>query len=549
MAKAYESSEIITSATPDKTEELELNQLTELKSLSQNHKLYKQTVGGKVYFIKAINKAQGNYAREKALLEREHTILSGASSKHIVKSYGMFHDDSLGYYLKLDYIEGDSLSTFLRSNPDAKTRTLILNDILEAVEDLHARGIVHNDIKPQNFMVRKEGNRAVLVDFGLSDSDSYTEKSQGYTRQYASPEQTSGGETHIPTDIYALGKIIKLIFPHRYAFICRKCRRTNPKHRYRNISEIKSAIATADRARALLLLLPLMIIAIAALWWFKAYNHPTATPPKEVSPVIVKDTVFKTDTISSIDTIKPIIHKDSGHSTPKSVSKTESVTKQTVTKEETITKEETVTKDTVTEDPVVKIYEQLYQQAVQCADERKIKERAAYKCWDIKVFNDAQMYIIDNFPHEIGLSKKLDDLYVEYANKYGRYIKDFPYAWETSENIKSQPPKPDPNIWFAMSQEDSVSFKRSNHKDSIMIMFNMMHDVYVEFCRDKNLYTKNSKRSLENYIIKYHDKLDDIRKLSPDAIAVGLGYKATGFYGKLMLNFFNKFEFYEESIF
>ncbi|MCQ2369834.1 MAG: hypothetical protein MJ007_05090, partial [Paludibacteraceae bacterium] len=103
-------------------------------------------------------------------------------------------------------------------------------------------------------------------------------------------------------------------------------------------------------------------------------------------------------------------------------------------------------------------------------------------------------------------------------------------------------------IWFAMSQEDSVSFKRSNHKDSIMIMFNMMHDVYVEFCRDKNLYTKNSKRSLENYTIRYHDKLDDIRKLSPDASARRLGYKAKGFYGELIRTFINKFEFYEESI-
>ncbi len=310
MTKPGESSEIITSATPDMTEELELNQLTELKSLSQNHKLYRQTVGGKVYFIKAINKNQGNYAKEKALLEREHTILSQASSKHIVKSYGIFRNDQLGYYLKLDYIEGSSLEKFLQSNPDVNTRTLILNDIFEAIEDLHAQGIVHNDIKPQNFMVRKEGNRAVLVDFGLSDSDSYLEKSQGYTKQYASPEQTSGGETHIPTDIYALGKIIKLIFPHRYAFICRKCRRTNPKRRYRNISEIKSAIATADRARALLFLLPLMIIAAAALWWFIPNNHPAATPPEEVSPVIVKDTVFKTDTITNAVHKQIVVTKD-----------------------------------------------------------------------------------------------------------------------------------------------------------------------------------------------------------------------------------------------
>lgn len=309
MTKTGESSEIITSTTPDKTEELEFNQLTELKSLSQNHKLYRQSVGGKVYFIKAINKAQGNYAKEKALLEREHTILSGASSKHIVKSYGIFHNDQLGYYLKLDYIEGSSLEKFLQSNPDVKTRTLILNDIFEAIEDLHAQGIVHNDIKPQNFMIRKEGNRAVLVDFGLSDSDSYTEKNQGYTKQYASPEQTSGGETHIPTDIYALGKIIRLIFPHRYAFICRKCRRTNPKHRYQNISEIKSAIATADRARALLLLLPLIIIA-AALWWFSPNNHPTATPPEEVNPVIVNDTVFITDTITNAVHKQIVVTKD-----------------------------------------------------------------------------------------------------------------------------------------------------------------------------------------------------------------------------------------------
>ena len=49
-------------------------------------------------------------------------------------------------------------------------RMRILTDVLSALDALHARGIVHRDVKPGNILLDDDGN-AVLSDFGIAQTD------------------------------------------------------------------------------------------------------------------------------------------------------------------------------------------------------------------------------------------------------------------------------------------------------------------------------------------------------------------------------------------
>lgn len=46
-------------------------------------------------------------------------------------------------------------------------RLSIAKCILQALHECHKHGVAHNDVKPQNIMI-KHGNKCVLIDFGIS---------------------------------------------------------------------------------------------------------------------------------------------------------------------------------------------------------------------------------------------------------------------------------------------------------------------------------------------------------------------------------------------
>lgn len=92
----------------------------------------------------------------------------------------------------------------------------VINQVGGALEYLHTKGIVHQDIKPDNILVKtgfRDENTYMISDFGVStdikmtilrDSQVYTESNKGLTPDYASPELYQGDPIP-PTDIFALG--------------------------------------------------------------------------------------------------------------------------------------------------------------------------------------------------------------------------------------------------------------------------------------------------------------------------------------------------------
>lgn len=113
-------------------------------------------------------------------------------------------------YLVLEHHEGAVLDARELSDLDARIdlALVVARDIGRALSDLHASGVAHGDVKPDNILIERgaEGVRARLMDFGLSGAagDSVA---RGGTRRYLAPEvlgAPGSGDARL-RDLFALG--------------------------------------------------------------------------------------------------------------------------------------------------------------------------------------------------------------------------------------------------------------------------------------------------------------------------------------------------------
>lgn len=107
-----------------------------------------------------------------------------------------------------------------------ETRLSLIFRTALGVKFLRDSGIIHNDLKPQNVLLKYMGNKKrgyffpKLIDFGESQEIPYKgrrktlpEFNRGYTVPYAPPEQINGNSYSEKTDVYSLGvMIIEYIF-------------------------------------------------------------------------------------------------------------------------------------------------------------------------------------------------------------------------------------------------------------------------------------------------------------------------------------------------
>jgi WD40 repeat protein/serine/threonine protein kinase len=107
----------------------------------------------------------------------------------------------------------------IRAGDEPFWKVLLLRfaEIADALDYLHAKGVVHRDIKPSNIMITQDAHKAVLVDLGLAkkaDATTHTAADQFLgTFKYASPEQFEGGDRVGPlSDLYSLGATMYEMF-------------------------------------------------------------------------------------------------------------------------------------------------------------------------------------------------------------------------------------------------------------------------------------------------------------------------------------------------
>lgn len=152
-----------------------------------------------------------------ARVRSEIRLLASLSHPSLVTLY----DANLGArpaYLVMELISGPALSDRLARGPLAGPEVArIGREIAEAFAVIHARGIVHRDVKPSNILIRPGGHageapRATLADFGIAALVGATRVTRADTvigtAAYLSPEQAKGMPAAPASDIYALGLVL-----------------------------------------------------------------------------------------------------------------------------------------------------------------------------------------------------------------------------------------------------------------------------------------------------------------------------------------------------
>ncbi|PCC66446.1 Serine/threonine protein kinase [Nannocystis exedens] len=116
----------------------------------------------------------GNPAVRERMI-REAQAMARLSNPHVVQVYQVGDHDG-GIYMAMEYVEGETLSEWLRSAPRPWQRILrTLCDAGRGLAAAHAAGLVHRDFKPDNVLVDAAG-RARVLDFGLVQAEGSAEE-------------------------------------------------------------------------------------------------------------------------------------------------------------------------------------------------------------------------------------------------------------------------------------------------------------------------------------------------------------------------------------
>ena len=183
-------------------------------------------VGGFQRFV-AIKRLHPHLASEEEFIEMfldEARLAAGIHHPHVVPILEVGENES-GYYLVMEYIEGDTLARLVaRSVAKAKPvpRPVLVRIILDALAGLHAAHeltdplgqlveLVHRDVSPQNILVGVDGCSRI-TDFGVARaasrlSNTRADKLKGKLA-YMSPEQARSGEVDRRADVFAMGIIL-----------------------------------------------------------------------------------------------------------------------------------------------------------------------------------------------------------------------------------------------------------------------------------------------------------------------------------------------------
>jgi eukaryotic-like serine/threonine-protein kinase len=138
--------------------------------------------------------------------KREFRALSDVHHTNIVQLESLFEHQGR-WYIAMELVEGTDLVSYVRASgacDHARLASTFLG-LAQALEVLHAMGLVHRDVKPENVIVTHEG-RPVLIDFGLVAR--LGQKPEGLPTgsvAYSSPEQLLGSAPSAQSDVYGLG--------------------------------------------------------------------------------------------------------------------------------------------------------------------------------------------------------------------------------------------------------------------------------------------------------------------------------------------------------
>lgn len=153
---------------------------------------------------------------EVGYLKHEFEVAKQLVHPSIIRAYDLVLDGPTPFVV-LELFSELNMKQALRRGPDSLAYMLdkIIEQCLEALFFMHTKGFVHCDIKPDNFLVSREG-MVKLIDFTIAEKiktgiskmfGGKTKNLQG-TRSYMAPEQIARKRLDQRTDVYSFGCVL-----------------------------------------------------------------------------------------------------------------------------------------------------------------------------------------------------------------------------------------------------------------------------------------------------------------------------------------------------
>lgn len=228
---------------------------------------------GKRYVLKCLKTDFRYTPVYRQALMKEFEIGLQLDHPNICRTISMEPVGDLGECIVMEYVDGETLETAVKGGKITEEVVhKIAAQLLDAMEYMHAKQIVHRDIKPSNIMLTHRGGDVKLIDFGLSDSETFCVlKIPAGTRGYSAPEQLQPNAISSPSaDIYSFGKVLEYmaeaVRSKQLVRVGRKCATADCAHRPADIAQVRLLMADKGRSLAmvnvLLIALALVLIVI-----------------------------------------------------------------------------------------------------------------------------------------------------------------------------------------------------------------------------------------------------------------------------------------------
>ena len=206
--------------------------------------------------------------------------LIGVDTEHLPHIYEAASYGNAAITLE-EYIPGSTLEEILKSGPLPGRRVRAIGlQLVEALESLHALGLVHLDIKPANVILND--NQVVLVDFMSTRTVGRQAECSGERDICKAPEQTERYIADYRTDFYALGVLFNLLLTGKdpkvkrargqWGVVISRCIAENPQKRWQSLRAISATIK--KHFDALLLAILAAVIVFALIFFFRQVHFP-----------------------------------------------------------------------------------------------------------------------------------------------------------------------------------------------------------------------------------------------------------------------------------
>lgn len=144
-------------------------------TLIQSHsrtQIYIATRYGRRFVLKALAPETASLTDYRLQQEQEFQLGIQLVHPNIAATYSLEEIDGVGRCIVQEWIDGITLGEWLQTKPSKASRERVLNQLIDALEYIHSRQLVHRDLKSDNILITRNGPNAKLIDFGLSATDS-----------------------------------------------------------------------------------------------------------------------------------------------------------------------------------------------------------------------------------------------------------------------------------------------------------------------------------------------------------------------------------------